>query len=352
MDELIRKRIIKALLLVLTVFAIGTIGFYLLLDNLKLIDALYLTVVTLATVGYGDFSPHINMPPNGNPYVIKLFAILIILVGMGSVLYGLSVFTEYLVSGDLARRRNEKRMSKLISSLKDHYIVCGGGRSGYYIMQELKKTLRPFIVIEKSEERIMELQQEFNDLLFIKGDATQDDTIDQAGIENASGIIAVLPDEKDNLFIVMSMAQKKSKLDNRLRIAAKVENFRKMAPKMENAGADCIISPELISSRRMVSEMFRPSVTTFLDRMLNDDRAVIRVEEITVSDNSDLAGKTIKEAHIIERTGLLVVAIRKGAAGKFISNPGPEQTIEPNDVLISMGEMDKIITLRRLGEGI
>ena len=352
MDVLIRKRIIKALLLVLTVFAIGTIGFYLLLDNLKLIDALYLTVVTLATVGYGDFSPHINMPPNGNPYVIKLFAILIILVGMGSVLYGLSVFTEYLVSGDLARRRNEKRMSKLISSLKDHYIVCGGGRSGYYIMQELKKTLRPFMVIEKSEERIMELKQEFNDLLFIKGDATQDDTIDQAGIENASGIIAVLPDEKDNLFIVMSMAQKKSKLDNRLRIAAKVENFRKMAPKMENAGADCIISPELISSRRMVSEMFRPSVTTFLDRMLNDDRAVIRVEEITVSDNSDLAGKTIKEAHIIERTGLLVVAIRKGAAGKFISNPGPEQTIEPNDVLISMGEMDKIITLRRLGEGI
>jgi len=352
MDVLIRKRIIKALLLVLTVFAIGTVGFYVLLDNLKLIDALYLTVVTLATVGYGDFSPHINMPPNGNPYVIKLFAILIILVGMGSVLYGLSVFTEYLVSGDLARRRNEKRMSKLISSLKDHYIVCGGGRSGYYIMQELKKTLRPFMVIEKSEERIMELQQEFNDLLFIKGDATQDDTIDQAGIENASGIIAVLPDEKDNLFIVMSMAQKKSKLDNRLRIAAKVENFRKMAPKMENAGADCIISPELISSRRMVSEMFRPSVTTFLDRMLNDDRAVIRVEEITVSDNSDLAGKTIKEAHIIERTGLLVVAIRKGAAGKFISNPGPEQTIEPNDVLISMGEMDKIITLRRLGEGI
>jgi voltage-gated potassium channel len=221
MDILIRKRIIKALLLVLTVFTIGTIGFYLLLDHLKLIDALYLTVVTLATVGYGDFSPHINMPPNGNPYVIKLFAILIILVGMGSVLYGLSVFTEYLVSGDLTRRRNEKRMSKLISSLKDHYIVCGGGRSGYYIIQELKKTLRPFMLIEKSEERIMELQQEFNDLLFIKGDATQDDAIDQAGIENASGIIAVLPDEKDNLFIVMSMAQKKSKLDRRLRISEK-----------------------------------------------------------------------------------------------------------------------------------
>jgi voltage-gated potassium channel len=351
MHKILRQKSIKALLLILTVFAIGTIGFYILLDHLTLIDCLYLTVVTLATVGYGDLSPHINMPPDGNPYIIKTFAILIILVGMGSVLYGLGILTEYIVSGDLGRRRNEKRMSKLISSLKDHYIVCGGGRSGYYIIQELKKTLRPFMLIEKSEERITELQQEFNDLLFIKGDATQDDTIDQAGIENASGIIAVLPDEKDNLFIVMSIAQKKSDSGRRLKIAAKVENFRKMAPKMKNAGADCIISPELISSRRMVSEMFRPSVTTFLDRMLNDDRAVIRVEEVTVSHNSDLAEKTIKDARISERTGLLVVAIRKDAVGKFISNPGPEQTIEPNDVLISMGEMDKIITFRRLAEG-
>lgn len=242
-------------------------------------------------------------------------------------------------------------MLKLISSLKDHYIVCGGGRSGHYIMQELKKTLRPFVLIEKSEERIRELQHEFNDLLYVNDDATQDDTINQAMPENASGIIAVLPDEKDNLFIVMSMAQNKKRSDRQLRIAAKVEHFKKMAPKMKSAGADCIISPELISSRRMVSEMFRPSVTTFLDRMLNDDRAVIRVEEVTVSHNSDLAGKTIKDARIHDRTGLLVVAIRKDAAGKFISNPGPEQSIEPNDVLISMGEMDKIINLRRIAEG-
>ena len=351
MDILTRKRIFKALLLVLSVFAIGTVGFYLLLDHLTLIDSLYLTVTTLTTVGYGDFSPHLNSPPGGNPYVIKLFAIIIILVGIGSVLYGLSVLTEYIVSGDLVHRRNEKRMQKLISSLSGHYIICGGGRAGYYIMQELKKTLRPFVLLEKSEERIRELQQKFNDLLFIQGDATQDDTIDQAGLENASGIIAALPDEKDNLFIVMSTAQKKRESGKQLKIAAKVEHLKKMVPKMKSAGADYIISPELISSRRMVSEMFRPSVTTFLDRMLNDDRAVIRVEEVTVSHDSDLAGITIKDARIPGRTGLLVVAIRKDAAGKFIPNPGPEQKIDPNDVLISMGEMDKILTLRRLAEG-
>ena len=236
MDTLLRKRIGKAILLVMSTFAVGTIGFYFLLDDLSLIDSLYLTIITLTTVGYGDFSPHANMPDGGNPYVIKLFAIFIILVGMGSVLYVLSVLTEYLVSGDMARRRTEKRINKLISALRGHYIICGGGRAGFYIMDELKKTLRPFVLIERSQERIKELLQDFEDLLYIEGDATQDEIMDHAGLGHASGIIAALPDEKDNLFIVMSMAQKKRESGKQFRIAAKVEHFRKMAPQDEKRG--------------------------------------------------------------------------------------------------------------------
>jgi voltage-gated potassium channel len=351
MDTIIRKRVATALFFILLVFSIGTIGFYLLLDNLTLMDSLYMTVITMTTVGYGDFTPHVNMPPGGNPYVIKMFAIIVILVGMGAVLYVLSVMTEYIVSGDIVRRRNEKRMHKLISSLRGHYIICGAGRAGYYITQELRKTLRQFVIIEKSEERIREIQQEFNDLLYIHGDATQDDVFEQAGLENASGIIAVLPDEKDNLFIVMATAQKRKLSGKKFRIAAKAEHLMKMGPKMRSAGADNVISPERISSRRMVSEMFRPSVTTFLDRMLNDERAVIRVEEVMVSPGSDLAGTTIREARIPDRTGLVVVAVRKGGSGGFIANPGPEEKIDPDDVLISMGTMEKILTLRKLAEG-
>jgi voltage-gated potassium channel len=351
MNTLLRKRIGKALLLVLSAFAIGTIGFYLLLDHLSFIDSLYLTIITLTTVGYGDFTPHNNMPPDGNPYVIKLFAVFIILFGMGSVLYVLSVLTEYLVSGDLARIRNEKRMRKLVSSLRGHYIICGGGQAGFYIMDELKKTLRTFVLIEKAEERIRDLLTEFTDLLYIQGDATQDEVLEQAGLKRSAGVVTALPDEKDNLFIVMSIGQKRKESGGKFRIAAKVEHLRKMEPKLRSAGADCIISPERISSRRMVSEMFRPSVTTFLDRMLNDRRAVIRVEEVTVSSGTDLAGKTLMEARIPDRTGLLIVAVRKSGTEGYILNPGPEQVIGPDDVLVVMGAMDNVSRLRKLAEG-
>jgi voltage-gated potassium channel len=348
MDKQIRKRLGKALLLVLSVFAIGTAGFKILLHDLKLIDTLYLTVITLTTVGYGDMTPHNNMPADGNPYLIKLFTISIILIGMGSVLYVLSLLTEYAVSGNLGQKRAMKRMKKAIETLKGHYILCGGGRAGFYIMEELKATLRPFVLIENSSERVDELLTHNEDLLYIKGDATQDEIIEQAGLDNASGIIAALPDEKDNLFIVMSLAQRIRESGSDFKIAAKVEHFRKMEPKMKSAGADYIISPERISSRRMVSEMFRPSVTSFLDRMLNDERSITRVEEVTVKQGSGLDGKNLGELQIPDKCGLMIVAVRKERKGSFIANPRADQQIDADDVLIVMGAMDKIKTLRVL----
>jgi voltage-gated potassium channel len=351
MDILIRRRIGKALTLIVFVFSIGTAGFYFLLDHLSFIDSLYLTVITLTTVGYGDLTPHNNMPHGGNPYVVELFAIILVLFGIGSFLYVMGVITEYVVSGDMISERRRKRMQKLISNLRDHYIICGAGRAGVYMMQELKATVRPFVVIEKSEERIREILTEFDDLLYIQGDSTHDEIIKQAGLEHAAGIMAALPDEKDNLFVVISLSQYRKENAKRFRIGAKVENFQKMAPKIRSAGADCVISPERISSRRMISEMFRPSVTTFLDRMLKDGRAVMRIEEVAVSPDSAFSGTTLREARIPEKTGLLIVAVRKGGIGGFIQNPDAGQEIEAGDVLICMGPMDKVFALRKIAQG-
>jgi voltage-gated potassium channel len=348
MNVLIQKRITKALLLILLVFAVGTSGFYVLLDGLSFLDSLYLTVVTLATVGYGDFTPHMNMPPEGNPYLIKFFAIFIILFGMSALLYGIGVMTEYIVSGELLGERRRKRMQKLIASLRSHYIICGAGETSVYMMQELEKTKRPFVVIEKSEERIREILNHFDELFYLQGDATHDEILEEAGLEHAQGVITSLPDEKDNLFVAMTLSQKRRETGFAFRIAAKCTNFEKMAPKIKGAGADCVISPEYISSRRMISEMFRPSVTTFLDRMLNDKRGVMRVEEVTVLPHSSFAGKSLREARITHRVGLLIAAMRKGGKGEFIHNPTAEQVIEEGDVLIAMGAMDNIVALRKL----
>ena len=350
MDTLIRKRIIKALILISSVFAVGTAGFYFLLDRLTFIDALYLTVVTLTTVGYGDFTPRNNMPEGANPYVVEGFAILIILFGMSSLLYVVGVITESIVATDMLAKRRRNRMRKLISALRGHYIILGAGRAGVYMMEELKKTRRPFVVIDRSEDRIREVLPEFEDLLYIVGDATHDERIEEAGLAHAAGVIVALPDEKDNLFTVMFLSQRRREVDGRFRIVAKVEQFKKMAPKLRSAGADSVISPERISSRRMVSEMFRPSVTTFLDRMLKDERGVVRIEEVTVGPDSALSGVTFKDSRILEKTGLLIVAFRKGGRGPFLLNPGGDQEIGTGDVLITMGPMEKILALRKMAQ--
>lgn len=347
MTEL-KRRLSRALLIILIIFLVGTLGFYTLLENLTTMDALYLTIITLTTVGYGDISPHTNMPADGNPYVIKTFAILLILIGMSTFLYTIGIVTEYFVSGDLGQKNRTRRMQKQIDKLRSHYIVCGAGKTGKAIISELEKTDRPYVVIEQSHERILELKEIFKEMLYIQGDATDDRNLNLAGLAYASGIAPAVNDEKDNLYIVLAMQHRKIQDGADFRIAAKVNNQEQTAPKLLSAGADAVISPYAISGKRMVAEMLNPSVTTFLGQMLFDKDKVIRVEQVTIRESSSLIDTELRSAAVDEKTGLIIMAILPKGQSDFISNPPDDMVLSLGDVFICLGDTEGILKLRKL----
>ncbi len=347
----IRKRMLKAVSLIIVIFLIGTLGFKFFLTPMSLLDSFYLTVVTLTTVGYGDISPHTNMPPDANPYAVKLFTVTLILFSMGALLNAVGIVTEYIVSGELKKENYRKKMQKKILKLSGHFIICGGNETGLTIMDEMVKTNRSCVLIEESEEIINNLQSRFKDMLFIHGTAMEDENLRFAGIDKASGIITTLPDEKDNMMVVISANQERVSSNRNLKIAAKVDNFKRMSPKLKAVGADYVISPNYIGGRRMVSEMFTPSVTTFLDRMLRDRKAVIRFEEAIVTESSSLNGLTLLQSQIPKKTGLLVLAIRKYDTTNFIYCPKADMKLETGDAIIVIGETKKIGLLKNILKG-
>jgi len=343
----IKSRLSRAGILILIVFIVGTMGFYLLLDEMSLLDSFYLTVITLTTVGYGDFSPHSNMG-DGNAVLIKWFAIILILVGMSLFLYTIGIVTEYFFSGELGGRNRRRRMLRHITQLNSHYIICGAGKTGRYIIDELTKTRRPFVVIEADESRLLELKEDYDDMLYIQGDATDDRNLVQAGLDRASGIAAALKDEKDNLYIVLAMHRRKREAGDRFRIVAKVTDHERTAPKLFSAGADAVISPPEISGKRMMAEMLRPSLTTFLDKMLRDNDQVMRVEQATICGQSPLIGAPLQHESVREKTGVSILALKQKGSNRMIVNPDDDQVLEENDVLICLGDIGSVEQLRKL----
>jgi voltage-gated potassium channel len=352
MDKNLRNKLVKALAVMLAITLAGTVGFRFLLKDMTVVDSFYLTIVTIATVGYGDFSAQNNRYPGIAGDIGKIFSVLLIIGGVGTFLYPFSIFAEYVVSGQMERNRRRSRMRKLVARLDGHFIVCGGGETGTFILDELEKTRRKAILVEKSRERVDTLHDRFEDLVFVEGDATDEQVLRQAGFGRAAGFIAALPDEKDNLIAVMTADQIRKEVNRPdMRIMSKASRFDKLAPKLIGAGASVVVASGDIAGRRMAAEMFRPSVTTFLDRMLRDRRATMRIEEVTVGRLSSLNGLTLAQSRIPRHCGLLVVSVRKKGSEGFIHNPGPQQKIEEGDVLIVLGSMDDVVKLRDLSKG-
>ena len=328
---MIRQRFLIPLLLVLAVLGGGTAG-YMLIEGWDVVDSLFMTVITVATVGYGETHPL--------SHVGRLYTIGLILVGMGTLLYGVTVLTAFVVEGGLQGILRRRKMKKLLGKMKGHTIVCGAGRTGRHVIEELAKTKSDFVVIDGNREIVERMREK--GIMAIEGDATHEECLKEAGVERAGRMVVALTDDKDNLFVVLTARG----MNPTMRIVARYVDNRS-AEKMRKAGADATVSPNAIGGLRMASEALRPSVVSFLDIMLRSSKATLRVEEAQVREGSKLANKALRDSGIPDHTGLLVLAIR-GADGEYQFNPHGHTVLKPGLTLIVMGEMDGVKKLKTM----
>ncbi|MFQ6109792.1 MAG: potassium channel family protein [Candidatus Aminicenantales bacterium] len=332
-----KKRIFLSLAVFVLVFIIGVVGFKILGGpEWSLLDSLYMTVITLSTVGYEEV-----VDISANPGA-RVFATVFIILCLGTIAFAVSSITSFIVEGELKNVLGRKRMEKEISRLKDHYIVCGSDETAQTIIQELLLTKKKFVVIEPLKEKVDKLSSK-GEILLIHGDPTEDNVLLQAGIEKARGILLSLPTDEANLFVTLTARS----LNPEIRIVTKGIDV-KSHKKMVKAGADAVISPTFIGGMRMVSEMIRPAVVTFLDMMLRERERVLRFEELKVGKESSLVGKTLAEAKLGEKTDALLVAIRQEGRKDYEFNPSEDAVIKENDTLILIASPEAVRDLEEL----
>lgn len=321
---------------VLLVIISGMLGFHFISrGETSFIDCLYMTIITITTVGFGDTYVKYAHEPIG-----RIFTMLLLITGMGLLTYGVSTMTAFFVEGELSALLWRRKMLKAIEKMKGHFIVVGVGNTGMHVMQEMQKTGREFIAIDRDGERMRKLAEQ-TPFVYLTGDATDDKVLMDARIESAHGLVSALPDDKDNLFVTLSARQ----LNPNLRIIAKGVDAH-ARNKLMKAGADSVVSPNLIGGLRMVSEMIRPAAVGFLDRMLRDTQHTVRIEDVKISEQSPLCGKTLREAAIPHKFGLLVMATRESGSETFNYAPGPDTRLTVGMDIVLLGEVDGLKQLR------
>ncbi|MCX7716328.1 MAG: NAD-binding protein [Endomicrobia bacterium] len=315
------------------VFIFGVMG-YMLIEKWPFIDALYMTIITLTTIGFQEVRP---LSVAG-----RMFTIIVVLLGIGVVTYTVSLWITFLIEGHLGGMLKKRKMNKEIKQLKNHYIICASGEIGVYVIEEFYKTQQEFVVISNDEIKILPWVKNKNDILYIESTPENDEVLKLAGIEVAKGVVCVLNDDRDNLYVTLSARQ----LNPNLRIVTQSVD-PKNVEKIKKAGADEVVSATEIGGMRIASTMLRPVVVKFLDLMLYSGEKVLRVEEIVVPQGSEFVEKQICQCEIPKKTGLLIVAVKEASTGKYIFNPSGEYVIRSGDVLIVIGNNEQINKIKK-----
>lgn len=332
----LQKRLYGAVFAMVSVLLLGGLGYHALgQGRWSLADCFYMTVITLSTVGYGEVLPGIEAVPYG-----RLWTVGLILLGSGTLLYGVSTLTAIIVEGDLKGVLRSRRMQREIESIKDHIIVCGAGTTGVHAIRELISTRTPFVVIDRDEGRISELWEEHGpSTLAIHGEAHDDTVLTRAGIERARGVLVMLHEDRDNVYCTLTARS----LNPRVRIISKAIEHG-AAAKLERAGADRVVSPNFIGGMRLVSEMLRPSVVEFLDTMLRG-REGLRIEEVRVEPEAKIAGKRIGDTGLNSQAQALVLAVRT-PSGEYRFKPAADFRIDVGMSIVLLAPVEEVLRIR------
>lgn len=325
------QKIFFAVFMLLVILCIGTSG-YMLIEDGSFLDSLYMSVITITTVGYGEIIP---LSPAG-----RAFTICLILVGVGFVLYLVGEVTESMVEGGLRKIMGRNNMEKRVAALKDHYIVCGFGRIGKVICKNFKENKLPFVVVESDPEEVRKIDE--LGYLALPGNASSDEMLLKAGIKHAKGLIAVVSSDAENVYIILSAKG----LNPDLFIMARSSGAEGSETKLLRAGADKVISPYFIGACRMAQLVVRPTVVDFLDLTVHGGELGLRLEELRVSEHSALAGKRLMDSGLRKEYDLIVVAIKR-EQGEMQFNPKPQTLILPGDILVVLGEHEHIAALEK-----
>lgn len=334
-----RRRMIGAFALLVLVVAFGAFGYwyigYVQLPGVwSFEDCIYMTVITISTVGFGEILDFRSIE-GGREWTLVL-----LVFGVAADLYVLSTITSFFVEADFGNVRRWRKLERRMNDIANHHIVCGVGRTGIHVVNELVAVGAEVLVIDQEEQLLAELGE--RGILSVCGDATDDEVLERAGLRRAKGLVATLADDKTNMFVVVTARQTCPSL----RIVSKALSPA-AADKLKRAGADAVVTPAFIGGMRIASELVRPTVVRFLDEMLRDKDARLRIEESTLGATSELCSMTMRAANLRESTGVLVLAVRS-PDGAVTYVPPVDLKLEAGLTLIAIGTPDQIASLRAL----
>ncbi len=306
---------------------LGT-GGYMLIEGWTFLDALYMTVTTLVTVGYGEIHP---LSTAG-----RIFTIGLIVLGVGGVLYTFTSVMQFVFEGHLGREWELRRMQRRIDQLRDHFILCGYGRVGRQVARDFVEDGVPFVLVDQSPARLEEATADR--CITLRGDATDDDTLRRAGIERARGLITCVQSDADNIFVTLSARALKPDL-----YIVSRSNDEDAAPKLRRAGADRVVSPYSIGGRQMAMLAVRPAAVEFVDRVLSRSGIELLLEDFAIAERSTLVGRTLADIQLNVAPGVTVIALRRDS--HLVTQPASDMDVRQGDELVAFGTPEQLRAL-------